>query len=80
VEKRLGERTSAGLTGFVTEYENEAYDSGSNLFGGVEAEVRRQLSRHFQLKLTYRFWQNGGDYHFDDFRQNRLALVLTYRR
>jgi hypothetical protein len=80
VEKRFGERMSASAKAFLSRFDDAAWDRGGNLFGGVEVAIHRQLSRRAQVKLTYRHWRNGGDYDFDDFRQNRLALEFSYRR
>ncbi len=79
VEKRIGERTGIGVSGFVTHYDSDSWSDGSNLFGGVEANLRRQLTRRLQGAITYRHWRNGGDREVDDFNQNRLMLVLSYR-
>jgi hypothetical protein len=80
LERRFGERTAASIDLFLSRINNEVWDSGANLFGGAEARVRRQLSRRTQLELTYRYWDNGGDYSFDDFSPNQLSLVFSYRR
>ena len=79
VEKRFGERTAASLGFFVSRFSNEAWERDENLFGGVEIDLSRQLTRRMQSKLSYRHWRNGGDYEFDDFHQNRIALELSYR-
>jgi hypothetical protein len=80
LERRFGERTAASIDLFLSRIDNEVWDSGANVFGGVEARVRRQLSRRTQLALIYRYWDNGGDYGLDDFSQNQVSLVFTYRR
>jgi hypothetical protein len=80
VERRYGERTAASVDLFLSRFDNEIWSTGANLFGGVEASIRRQLSRRTQLALNYRYWDNGGDYGIDDFRQNRVSLVFSYRR
>jgi hypothetical protein len=80
LERRFGERTAASIDLFLSRIDNEVWDSGANVFGGVEVRVRRQLSRRTQLALIYRYWDNGGDYGLDDFSQNQLSLVFTYRR
>ena len=80
VEKRLGPRTEFMVEGFLTHFDGDSFDEESNLFGGVRARVRRQLTRRMQLALTYRHWNNGGDQSIDDFHQNRLSLMLSYRR
>ena len=51
----------------------------TNLFGGAEVVVRRQLSRSFQISVAYRYWENGGDFELDDFQQNQASLSFSYR-
>lgn len=80
VEKYFNSRTVASLTGFVSYLDNEATTPRGNLFGGVEVKLRRQLSRHLQLVVSYRYWQNGGSYAADDFQQNRAVVSLGYWR
>jgi len=80
VERHFGERTAAELAVFVSRFDNETWNSGSNLYGGVEASIRRQTSRRTQLELAYRYWNNAGSYSFDDFSQNQLTLSFSYRR
>lgn len=79
LEKRLGARTAAELSLFGTRFESEHKDRRENLFAGVEVELRRQLMRRLQAKIRYRHWRNAGDYEFDDFYQNQIALELAYR-
>jgi hypothetical protein len=79
VEKRFGERTAVTVGAFLSRFENEAWSRDDNFFGGAEVELRRQLTRRAQVKLSYRHWRNGGDYEFDDFGQNRIALEFSYR-
>jgi len=78
-ERRFGERTAASLDVFLSRFENETWDSGANVFGGVEARIRRQLSRRTQLSLAYRYWDNRGDYETDDFSQHHVNLLFTFR-
>ena len=80
LERRFGERTAAGIDLFLSRINNEVWDSGADLFGGAEVQVRRQLSRRTQLELRYRYWDNGGDYSSDDFSQHQVSLVFSYRR
>jgi len=80
VERRFGERWSASLALFITRLNDDAWSSGSNLFGGLEATARHQLTRRGQLELKYRHWENAGGYSSDDFRQNQITLGFTYRR
>jgi hypothetical protein len=80
LERRFGERTAASIDLFLSRIDNEVWDSGANVFGGVEARLRRQLWRRTQLELTYRYWDNGGDYGRDDFSQNQVSLSFSYRR
>lgn len=80
LERRFGERTAASLALFITRTNNETWKAGANLFGGVEARVRRQITRRTQLELMLRHWDNAGDYSADDFGQNQISLVFSYRR
>lgn len=80
LEKRFGTRTLWSAGGFLSRFENKSWDHPVNLFGGFEASVRRQMTRRAQLKLAYRYWINGGDCAFDDFRQNRIVVEFLYRR
>jgi Putative beta-barrel porin 2 len=79
LEKHFGTRTVVEVTGFVSYLDNQSLAPRTNLFGGVELGLRRQISRRLQLQAAYRFWVNGGNFTMDDFRQNRLWLGLTYR-
>lgn len=79
VEKTLGRRTLAGLTGFLSYLDDEASSPRSNLFGGVELRVIHRLSRRLRLGLSYRYWNNAGAYAADDFQQNRVMATLGYR-
>jgi hypothetical protein len=78
-ERYFGRRTSASLVGFVSHLDQASLGSQTNLFGGVEVQVRRRLSRGLQLTLSYRYWENGGNYALDDFRQNRAWIGLAYQ-
>lgn len=80
IQKYFGDLTSASVAVFVSRLENDAWGTDENLFGGAEVRVRRQVARHADVSLTYRYWDNGGDYSFDDFSQNRVALEFWYRR
>jgi hypothetical protein len=78
VEKRFADgRTAAGATFFITRFDTKSWTDGANLFGGAELLVRRQLSRRTQVRLSYRHWNNGGGYEFDDMLQNRLLVELA---
>lgn len=79
VEKYFGRRTAAEITGFLSYLDSESTSPGTNVFGGVELRVRRQLSRRLQLGVAYRYWHNAGAYALDDFAQNRVMLTLGYR-
>jgi hypothetical protein len=78
LERYFGRRTSASVVGFVSRLDQASLGSATNLFGGVELVVRRRLSRGLQLALSYRYWENGGDYALDDFSQNRAWVGLSY--
>ena len=75
LERWFGRRTAATLTLFGTRYDDASFGS-VDLFGGIEAGVRRQLTRALQLVVRYRHWSNGGHYGSDDFSQNRGSLEL----
>jgi hypothetical protein len=80
LERRFGERTAASVEAFLSHIDNEVWDTGANVFAGVESRLRRQLTRRTQLELNYRYWNNGGDYGLDDFKQHQVSLVFSYRR
>ena len=77
-EQRFGSATALDVRGFVTYYD-AAFVGGANLFGGAEVRLRRQLTRHLQVGVTYRYWGNGGRFAADDFSQNRVALEIGFR-
>lgn len=79
VEKYFGRRTAAEITGFLSYLDNAAASPRTNVFGGVELRVRRQLSRRLQVAVAYRYWNNAGAYALDDFAQNRVVLTLGFR-
>jgi hypothetical protein len=79
VEKRFGAATAASLRLFVTRFEGDVGTDAANLFGGTELRIRRQITRHLQLALSYWHWRNRGDFDPDDFSQNRIALELAFR-
>jgi hypothetical protein len=77
VEKRFADgRTAAAVNLFITRYDSKSWSGGADLFGGAEVQVRRQLSRRTQLRVSYRHWNNQGDYQLDDMQQNRLLVEL----
>jgi len=80
IEKRFGEMLSASVAGFVSRLENEAWNVPKNLFGGAEFRLESRVGRHTKVALTYRYWDNAGDFSMDDFDQNRVALEFSYRR
>ena len=41
--------------------------------------MRRQLTRRTQVRISYRYWDNQGDYEVDDMQQNRLLVELNLR-
>jgi hypothetical protein len=79
VERYFGLRTSATVTGFLSQLDSNTLDE-TNLFGGVEVGMRRQISRNFQVNVGYRFWDNGGDFSLDDFQQHQATIGFSYRR
>jgi hypothetical protein len=80
VEKRFEEgRSAVGVNLFLTRYDSDSLSSGPNLFGGAEVELRRQLTRRTQFRISYRYWGNQGDYEADDMQQNRLLVELNVR-
>ena len=79
VERYFGLRTAATVTGFLSKLDSNSLDE-TNMFGGVEVGVRRQISRSFQVNVGYRFWDNGGDFSLDDFQQHQATIGFSYRR
>jgi hypothetical protein len=80
IEKQFGEMISASVAGFISRLENEAWNIPKNLFGGAEVRVQSRIGRHTVVAVTYRYWDNAGDFSMDDFDQNRVALEFFYRR
>jgi opacity protein-like surface antigen len=80
LEHHFGERTAAEIALFSTRLDNQTWNSGVNYYAGVDANIRRQLSRRTQVELAYRYWRNAGDYSSDNFSQNQLMLTFSYRR
>jgi hypothetical protein len=78
VERFFGLRTAATVTGFMSQLDSNTLDD-TNLFGGVEVGLRRQISRAFQISVAYRFWDNGGDFDADDFQQHQATVGFSYR-
>ena len=78
LERWFGRRTAASIALLGTRYDDASL-GGVDLFGGVEAGVRRQLTRALQLVVRYRHWSNGGHLGSDDFAQNRGTLELHVR-
>lgn len=79
LERYFGTATAASLRFFVTRFDADSRSGGANLFGAAEVRVRRQLTRHSQLSISYRHWRNDGGFDADDFSQNRVAVAFTYR-
>jgi hypothetical protein len=79
LQRYFGQLTSVSAAVFASRLENDAWDTERNWFGGAELRVSQRLGRRTDLAVTYRYWLNRGDYSFDDFDQNRLALELSYR-
>jgi hypothetical protein len=79
IEKYFGLQTSATVTGFVSQFDNDSVNPSDNLYGGAEVVLRRQISRNFQVSLAYRYWDNAGDFDLDDFQQNQASIAITYR-
>lgn len=80
IEKFFSPQTAAAVTGFASYLISDSVAPTSNVFGGAEVSLRRQLSRELGVMLAYRYWQNAGAFSGDDLRQNRAMLTLTYRR
>ena len=81
IEKHFGELISASVAAFVSHLENEAWNNvPKNLFGGAEFRIQSRVGRHTMVAVTYRYWENAGDFPMDDFSQNRVALEIFYRR
>jgi hypothetical protein len=90
IEKYFGEMISASVSAFISRLENDAWNVRKNLFGGAEFRIQSRIGRHTVVAITYRYWDNGGDFWYwnndrtqmlkDDFSQNRVALEFFYRR
>jgi hypothetical protein len=80
VEKQFGELIAASVAVFISRLENDAWNVPKNLFGGAEFRIQSRIGRHTVVAITYRYWDNAGDFSNDDFNQNRVALELFYRR
>ncbi|MBW2268240.1 MAG: hypothetical protein JRH16_06665 [Deltaproteobacteria bacterium] len=78
-EQRFGSATALRVRGFLTHYDAPMMGGGSNLFGGGELSLRRQLTRRSQIAVVYRHWSNTGSFAADDFSQNRVGLELGFR-
>jgi hypothetical protein len=78
-EQRFGSATALKVRGFLTHYDRSLTGGGSNLFGGGELSLRRQLTRRLQVGVIYRYWENGGAFGADDFAQNRVGLEFGFR-
>ncbi len=80
IEKHFGEMISASIAAFVSRLENDAWNLPKNLFGGAEFRIQSRIGRHTVVAITYRYWENAGDFSMDDFNQDRVALEFFYRR
>jgi len=75
---------------FVSRLENDAWNVRKNLFGGAEFRIQSRIGRHTVVAITYRYWDNAGDFWYwdnnrstmltDDFSQDRVTLEFFYRR
>lgn len=79
LEKEIGENATASVSVFLAHFEDEAFDLGSNLYGGVEAEVAYLFSASARVALSYRYWRNRGDADLDDFQYSTVGLSFSYR-
>ena len=90
IEKHFGEMISASVSAFISRLENDAWNVRKNLFGGAEFRIQSRIGRHTVVAITYRYWDNAGDFWYwdnartsmlkDDFNQDRVALEFFYRR
>jgi hypothetical protein len=80
IEKHFGELIAASVAVFISRLENDAWNVPKNLFGGAEFRIQSRIGRHAVVAITYRYWENAGDFPTDDFNQNRVALEIFYRR
>ncbi len=90
IEKHFGEMISASVSAFISRLENDAWNVRTNLFGGAEFRIQSRIGRHTVVAITYRYWDNAGDFWYwdrtgsemlkDDFNQDRVALEFFYRR
>jgi hypothetical protein len=90
IEKHFGEMISASVSAFISRLENDAWNVRKNLFGGAEIRIQSRIGRHTVVAITYRYWENAGDFWYwdrnrarmltDDFDQDRVAIEFFYRR
>jgi hypothetical protein len=90
IEKHFGEMISASVSAFISRLENDAWNVRKNLFGGAEFRIQSRIGRHTVVAITYRYWENAGDFWYwdrnrdrmltDDFDQDRVAIEFFYRR
>lgn len=79
LEQRFGPATAASARVFVTYFDGYLHGV-SNLFGGAEVRLRRQLTRNIQVGVRYLHYRNAGDLGLDDFAKNRITLELGFSR
>ena len=79
LEKQLGEHAIASVGLFLARFDDESFDRGSDLYGGVEVEVAYRFNDHAHAGLNYRYWRNRGDAGFNDYEYNTVGLDFTYR-
>ena len=80
LEKYFGLSTAASVTAFMSNLDSQSSHPSHDLFGGAELVLRHQLSRNFQVAVSYRYWDNGGSFDADNFRQNQASLTFSYRQ
>jgi hypothetical protein len=77
MEQQLGEHTSGSIAAFVSRFKDRG--TPSDLYGGAEFELGRNLARKARVSAGYRYWWNRGDAGADDFTQNVAFLRFSYR-
>ena len=72
IEKHFGEMISASVSAFISRLENDAWNVRKNLFGGAEFRIQSRIGRHTVVAITYRYWDNAGDFwYWDNDRTSR---------
>lgn len=79
LRKQLGRRTAVTVSGYWSEFDNNAFEQEQDEVVAAELRLEREITRRIRADLSYRYWRNRGDFDDDDFTQNRVMLGLVYR-